>query len=142
MPSKNVKIDVTVLVEKLYNGGAVDECCTISDDNGGRTPTGKPEQFKSKVYKAKKVTWEATRSGENANQYDLDLVSIDFKSGTSLFSSKSLKAGANGKVVGTVESSVQVGDSESYTIKFSITAKKADTKPFEIDPDLDVEGEG
>ena len=64
MPAKNVKIDVNVNVEKLYNGGTIDECCSLSDDNGGKTPTGNPEQFKTKVYKAKKVTWEAEKTGE------------------------------------------------------------------------------
>ena len=49
MPAKNVTIDVNVNVEKLYNGGTIDECCTLSDDNGGNTPTGNPEQFSSKV---------------------------------------------------------------------------------------------
>ena len=138
MPSKNVKIDVNVDVDKLYNGGSIDACCSLSDDNGGKTPTGKPEQFESNVYAAKKVTWEPEKKGDNVNRYDFDLSKIEYEDGDNIFGKDSLPAGANGKVVGDVESSANVGAEEKYMIKFAITQKRGSTKNFEIDPILKV----
>lgn len=138
MPSKNVKIDVHVDVDQLYNGGSIDACCSLGDDNGGRTPNGKPSQFKSNVYASRKVTWEPEKTGDNTNDYDLDLTEIDFQSGKNIFGVDPLPAGSNGKVVGTVESTTNVGDQEKYDIKFKITKKRGSTKHFEIDPSLEV----
>jgi len=142
MPAKNVKIDVNVNVEKLYNGGSIDECCSLSDDNGGRTPTGNPEQFKTMVYKAKKVTWEPEKTGENTSSYNLSLMSIDYESDCNLFGDDSLPAQRDGKVRGEVLSTVNVGDCEKYLIKFTISTETGAVKTFAIDPDLDVEGDG
>lgn len=138
MPSKNVKIDVNVNVDELYNGGSVDGCCTLSDDNGGSTPSGNPEQFTSKVYAKKRVIWEPEKDGDRSNRYDLDLTSIEYESGNNIFGEESLPA-KEGKVVARVESSASVGDEEKYTIKFTITERGGTTKSFEIDPEIKVE---
>ena len=143
MPAKNVTIDVNVNVEKLYNGGTIDECCTLSDDNGGKTPTGNPEQFKTMVYCAKKVTWEPEKTGENSGDYNLSLISIDYESDCNLFGDDSLPAQRDGSVRGEVENTAKVGDHEKYLIKFAITSATGAVKTFAIDPDLDVDdGDG
>ena len=142
MPAKNVKIDVNVNVEKLYNGGTIDECCSLSDDNGGKTPTGNPEQFKTMVYKAKKVTWEPEKTGENASNYNLSLLSIDYESDCNLFGDDSLPAQRDGSVRGEVLSTVNVGDCEKYMIKFTISTATGAVKTFAIDPDLETQDDG
>jgi len=141
MTLKNVKINVAVDVEKLYNGGAIDECCSLSDDNGGKTPTGNPEQFESKVYAGKNVIWVPVASGGDVSAYDLSLSSIDYESGSNILGEKSIPADGEGKVTGTVLESAKKGEKEKYIIKFTITLKGGETKPFTIDPEMDVDND-
>ena len=143
MAKKNVTITLTVDVDQLFKGGSVDSSCTLSDDNGGSSSTGKPEGFVSEVYASKKVTWQPDAEGKDSNDYDLMITEIDYENGTNIFGSNPIYGDKSGKVKASVLNSAKTDASETYTIQFTVKDKSSGSiNSYSIDPELQVDQPG
>ena len=83
--AKPVVITLTVQTANLYGMNApsknqVDSCCTLSDDNSGRSSNGTLEDFKSFVFIDYNVKWVAV---SNDRVYSVAIDSIVYKPETS-----------------------------------------------------------
>ena len=114
----------------------IDETCTMSDNNEGSTPSG-PEQFESAVYKDKNVTWKGNSYDQG---YTVAITGIIYEGGTQMFKNSPPFSG-NGTNSSEISQKLQnnsgfEGDSETYTINFSVSTPYKTWGPFSIDPKL------
>lgn len=141
MAAKDVVITLNIEAATLTGWNCpsqpqIDETVTLSDNNGGTTDNG-PEQFQSKVYKDKKVKWKG-------HSYDPEFVvaitGIVYEGGTQMFRNPPPFAG-NGTNESTIEEKLDnkssyEGDTEVYTIIFSVSNDYKTWGPYSIDPKL------
>ena len=141
--NKDVLIILGVDAEKLYKIDPqptdLNTYCILFDNNGGSSPNGTLENFKSNVFKGKKVTWQGVpiNTVDDAD-YSIEIESIDSKGVNNkvLVNRQNIKEPkskvTNARVKG---SDMSRKPEETYTIKFSIT-KDGNTKIYTIDPKL------
>ena len=139
---KDVLIILGVDAQKLYEENPqptdLNNYCILFDDNGGSSPDGTLENFKSNVFRGKRVTWQGIPiNTEKDADYSIEIESIDSKGDNTVLvnrqnTKKSKSKVTKAKVKG---SDMSKKSEETYTIKFSIT-KDSITKTYTIDPKL------
>lgn len=138
MPKKDVTITLTVDTDGLWGNESVDTYCSLSDDNNGSTPNGKPEKFESAVYPSRKVTWIVKKKFSNAEK-DVELTEVDYERGEEIFGNNPLFADNNGKIKQDVLDDAATGDEDTYKIKFKLVDKSQNShQDNEVDPKLRV----
>lgn len=147
MAAKDVVITLNVEAATLAglncpSQDQVDETCTISDNNEGSTPN-KPEEFESTVFKDKRVEWQGNSYDSG---YQVAITSIVYEGGTQMFKNPPPFYG-NGTNTSTIDEKLAnnsnfEGDTEVYTINFSISNNMKTWGPFKIDPKLKMSGVG
>lgn len=114
----------------------MDDACALSDGRKSSEP-GNPRKFSTDVKPSKKVTWVATKIGENRENYKLSITNIWWEGENEVFG-KNLLLSSEGEVSAKVKPSAVTGDEFTYQIYFTITPASGPQKSFPLDPKLKV----
>jgi len=139
-----VTITLTVEASSLYKmknpiPSEVESKCTLSDNNGGKSPNGNIKDFTSEVYIDNEVHWIGISKDSGYTIAITSIVYKDIKGSVNFFDKKTLNGSSNRdseiqhKVM---NDSKLVGNTDIYIINFSVFATATDSKPFTIDPKL------
>ena len=141
---KKVVIALTVDASSLYamnnpSQEDIDNACSLSDDNSGKSSNGTLKDFLSNVYLNQDVRWIGVT---NDKDYSIAVDSIfnepespnmDFFDTTTIYGT----GGRSGNVTAKVKNdSNLVHKLDKYTINFSVYANGDSSKSFHIDPKL------
>ena len=141
---KKVVIALTVQASSLYamsnpSQEDIDNACSLSDDNAGRSQNGTLKDFLSNVYLNQDVRWVGLT---NDNGYSVAIDSIfnepesrdlNFFDATTIYGTGGRSGNATAKVK---NDSNLVHKLDKYTINFSVYADGNSSKSFHIDPKL------
>lgn len=132
----NVRVVLELDAHKLYQGADLDDCYEFIDSNGRRGRRGR--SFESEVWAAKFVTWRIKKVGRNRNQFDIELMQLDFLGSETPFNTNPI----NGKGRSWVRKKV-LNTSRDYEVKYDITfvlkrRGPQQVKRYTIDPKLRV----
>lgn len=141
---KKVVIALTVDASSLYamnnpSQEDIDNACSLSDDNSGRSTNGTLKDFLSNVYLNQDVRWIGVT---NDNGYSIAIDNIfnepesrdmNFFDATTIYGTGGRSGNATAKVK---NDSNLVHKLDKYTIHFSVYANEDSYKSFHIDPKL------
>lgn len=144
--AKPVVITLTVQAATLYEMNApsqsqVDNCCTLSDDNSGRSQNGTLEDFKSYVFINNNVRWVGVSRDSG---YSVAIDSIDYESKSNdvnFFDNPTIygSGGRSGNASANVKNDPNlVNQLDIYNINFSVYDSGNLFKTFSIDPKLAI----
>ena len=144
--AKPVVITLTVQAATLYGMNApsqsqVDNCCTLSDDNYGRSQNGTLEDFKSYVFINNNVRWVGV-SRDSGYSVAIDSIDYESKSNDVNFFDNATIYGSGGRS-GNASANVKndpnlVNQLDIYNINFSVYDSGNLFKTFSIDPKLAI----
>ena len=144
--AKPVVITLTVQAATLYGMNdpsqpQIDSCCTLSDDNSGRSQNGTLEDFKSYVFINNNVKWVGLSRDSG---YSVAIDSIDYESKSNdvnFFDSPTIygSGGRSGNASANVKNDPNlVNQLDIYNINFSVYDSGNLFKTFSIDPKLAI----
>ncbi len=134
---RDIHIDFKINAEAIFNGGDVESNSSMSDDNNGKSPNGKPSKFESEAYASKFVNWEIFDTGNNSRNYQIKMLDFPWTGNVDAFSKNPLQGGGK-KAKAKIKDNTPDGTLK-YTIRFEIRNKRTrETKTFELDPRLKI----
>lgn len=144
--AKPVVITLTVQTAALYGMNApsqsqVDSCCTLSDDNFGRSTNGTLEDFKSFVFINNNVKWVGV-SRDSGYSVAIDSIDYESKSNDVNFFDTPIISGTGGRS-GNASANVKndpnlINQLDIYNINFRVYNSGNSSKAFSIDPKLAI----
>lgn len=140
--ARNIVITLLVEIQDLFNGGILDNLCEFKDDYRGSYPggvrRGKPKEFTSEVFGAKKVTWDIQLDGINSQYFRVTEAEIITNEGSQIFADYPLQS--SGKKVSGMLNDYEGSPKEiKYDISFKVIRNQThEEKTFLIDPKLKI----
>lgn len=133
---RDISIKFNINAAAIFDGGYVEVHSTITDDNQGRSGSGKPSDFESEAYISKFVNWEINDIGENPD-YQIKFLDFPWTGPIGTFKDNPIKGGGK-KAKAKIEDGAQQGVIK-YTIQFTIVNKiTRETRTFALDPKIRV----
>ncbi len=134
---RDISIKFGIDAAAIFDGGEVEDYSELSDDNRGRSGSGKPSDFESEAYISKFINWEINDIGENPNEYQVKFLDFPWTGSAGTFKDNPIKGGGK-KAKAKIEANAQMGVIK-YTIRFTIRNKTTgETRTFELDPKIRV----
>jgi hypothetical protein len=131
----SIRFDIDAAV--IFDGGNVEEYSEITDNNRGKSSSGKLSDFESEAYVSKFVNWEINDIGENPDGYQVRFLDFPWTGDIKAFGENPIKA--NGRSTRAKIDNNSPSGVVKYTIMFTITNKSTgETRTFELDPKIRV----